>query len=1048
VTSRVRATIGLAASIFLWSLAAAGVEVHAAADRGALSIPVGPGHSSVVEFDRDFQPLRRYVGFERPTDVTPLDDGTYLIVDEIAGDVLSLDPRGAVVWREHFGGGVQRARPRRNGGLVVTTVDKVLLTDPARKIVREFPVKGIRAAVELANGKVLVAYNDNQGWLAEIQADGSVVARSKPLKRLDEHGQWVAEPADRTFVSVHSLDVGSDGMIFTSSFDGHDLRLLTATYETLRSWHVAGLGHFFDTRIGPSGELVAVAPEQNTVWVRWNGTERSWTSREVSRVYCANFTRGGTLVVGVQWVPENERLNAAVRGTPSRGPRRASNSLLVSILLGLAGALVVSGIVLSQGAPRAPLPGVIEESIPAAPRAFRPATGPASLPRRAANAAGVAALAMAVWIAWPGSPQLAGAGNFWIGCFVGGVALRLLNRLADSDGTLSSFSPAAPAWRGFASADRTWHLTGLSAACIGVATLLARSGPAAQPVAVAAWIAGQVFLLAAAWDGPSRLASRAISTRAGRGRLLVLVVLAAMATRFWEIGRLPDSVHWDHGIYGSAALHVLQGDWKPFFVLDPNCPSISRPWISVCALLLGIFGSHYWVLRLTAALSGVLLVLGAYLLGSSLFNRRVGLIAALLATVNHVLLLYSRQPYLLDPAPLFVLALYFASRALKGGTRLHWCLAGMLGGWVVLTYWASVTLAVVGAGIFLGFLLVYPRTLWRHRMGIVWLFIGCLVVYAPMLPHMSSHSSLAARMHAMFVVFNPDGSIRTEPGFWRQQLRMAFGTILDYGDRSPWNVSTGRPICIGAEALLFGTGLTYLLVSGRLACLIVVIPWIVVGFFFGNALFADPLVLYHCLSVITPILLATSVSIDRLLAPTDNWESTRHRLVAKLAVGALLGGLALSHLRAVRKVVGALPEKAGAGDRQFWRADFRTIVPRFIREHPGYRYYLVRTSTGLTCAEPSFIFFADDSDVSDVTGGIETVLPISPEGSPNGAAFVILPERAESGERIRSVYPNARKRELVSTTTGSSAVVYVVGPRNVRNRYERTLGTIGRPAGR
>jgi hypothetical protein len=909
-------------------------------------------------------------------------------------------------------------------------------------------VKGVQAAVELPNGKVLVAYNDSQGWLAEIQADGSVVARSRPLKRLDTQGRWVTEPADRTFVSIQSLDVGADGTIFTSSFDAHVLRLMTGDYRTLRSWYVQGLGHYFDTRIGPSGELVAVAPETNSVWAKWDGTERSWTLPEVSRVLCANFTGRGTLVVGFQWLPENERLNAGTRGTPPRGPGRSSNTLLVSILLGLAGAIVVSGIALSRAAPRAPFPDVIEERVPAPPRPLLPAAGPPSLLRRAALVAGVAALAMAVWIAWPGSPRPAGAANFWIGCFVGGVALRLLNRLAESDGTLSSFSPAAAAWRGFSSGGRTWLLAGLSAACLGAATLLARSGPAAQPVAVAAWIAGQVILLAAAWDRPSRRAPRAISERADRGWLLGVMVLAAVATRFWEIGRLPDSVHWDHGIYGSAALRVLRGDWKPFFVLDPNSPSISRPWISVCALALQIFGSHYWVLRLTAALSGVLLVLGGYLLGSTLFNRRVGLIAAFLAAVNHVLLLYSRQPYLLDPAPLFVLALYFASRGLKGGSRLHWCAAGMLGGWVLFTYWASVTLSVVGVGILLGFLLVYPRTLWRHRTGLVWLLLGCIVVYLPMLPHMSSQTSLAARMHDLFVVFNPDGSIRTEPGFWTRQLRMAFGTILQYGDRSPWGVSTGRPICIGVEALLFGTGLTYLLVSGRLACLIVLIPWIVIGFFFGNALFADPLVLYHCLSAITPILLVTSVTIDRLLALTDDWKSTPHRLLAKVAVGALLAGLGLSHLRAVRQVVGPSPKTTRAGNRQVWHADFRTIVPRFIREHPGYRYYLVRTSTGLTCAEPSFIFFADDSDVSDVTGDVGAVLPVSPEASPNGAAFVLLPERAESADKIRSVYPNARKRELISTTTGSSAVVFVVEPRDVRERYEGVPGTTGRPAPR
>jgi 4-amino-4-deoxy-L-arabinose transferase-like glycosyltransferase len=1042
---RLRARVGLAAAFSFLFFPAAGVGQTTAADRDVPSVRVGEGRSSVVEFDRDFQPLRRYLGFQRPRDVTPIDDGTYLIADEAAGEVLAIDVAGSVLWRKHFGPGVERARPRRGGGLVVTAVDKVLLTNPAREVVREFVVKGVRAASELPDGKLLVAFNQRQGWLAELAADGSVVTRSKPLKRVDEQGRWVAETAERTFLSIRSLDVGPDGTIFTSDFDGHMLRLVANDYQTVRSWQIAGLGHYFDTRIGPSGELVAVAPETNSVWVKWDGSTRLWTSPDLSRPLCANFTPRGTLLVGFERLAEQERLNATSQRTSPRIPTPFPATLGGAIFLGVAGALAVTLILRSRGSDRSgPRPDDPGESIPTSTTPPPPGAQRRDPLRQGTIAAAATALAASVWLAWPGSPRLAGTGKFWIACLVGGVALRVLNRLAGSDRTPSSFSPVEPGSRELAPDRRAWPLTLLAVASIGICLFVLRFRPDVQPLAVGAWAAAQVLLLAAAWDRPAPL-DRQTSRRHEPRVLLVLVVLAAVASRFWDLGGQPDSVHWDHGTYGSAALHVLRGDWKPFFVLDPNNPSISRPWVSVCALLLGIFGPHYWVLRLTGALSGVLLVVGTYLLGTSIFNRRVGLFAAFLATINHVLLLYSREPYILDPAPLFLLALYFASRALKGGRRLHWCLAGTFVGWAMLTYWSSSTLAVVGGAILLGFVVAYPRALWRHRVGVIWLLLGALVVYLPMLLHMLSHTSLDERLTSMVIAFNPDGSLRREPDFWISQLRSAFSTILFNGDQSPWGVSTRQPICIGPEAWLFGTGLVYLLLAHRTTALLIIVPWIGIGFFLGNALFSDPRVVYHCLSAISPILLTSAVTIDRLLAPTDRWMSRWRRLVPRATVFALLVWLTWLHLGGVWRVVGR--HARAADDRKVWHADFRTIVPRYIREHPSYRYYLVRTSTSLSCAEPSFIFFADDSDVSDVTGEVTAILPVPSDDAPGGAAFIVLPERSGEGKTIRSFYPDVRREELFSETTISSVMIYIVDPGSLRKRYRETTGERPGPSG-
>jgi 4-amino-4-deoxy-L-arabinose transferase-like glycosyltransferase len=467
--------------------------------------------------------------------------------------------------------------------------------------------------------------------------------------------------------------------------------------------------------------------------------------------------------------------------------------------------------------------------------------------------------------------------------------------------------------------------------------------------------------------------------------------------------------------------------------MEPGNRSIPRPWVAVCAVLLGVFGAHYWVLRLTAAISGVVLVLGTYLLGSSLLNRRAGLVAAFLASVNHVLLLYSRQPYVLDPAAFFVLALYCATLGLRSGRRFPWCLAGVLCGWSLLTYWASTVLVVVGAAIFGGFALFYPRWLWRRRAGLLWMLLGAVIVYLPMVPHMRASRNLGTRLQEITIVSAPDGSIQRDPAFWKNQLRRTFGTILQHGETSGWTVSTGKPVALGVETVLFGIGLISLFLSRRWAPALVLLPWIGLGFLFGNGLFQYPS-FYHCLAAIPPILLVSAVTVDRLLALSDPWKP-RLRIAPILSAILVLAFIGVLHLRALWVAVGR-PSSPQANGRPALRADLRSIVPLYIRENPNLRYYLVRTSTELSCAEPSFIFFADDSDISDMTRPLEETLPIPPTEPPREVAFIVLPGRATGTDFLRTVYPNARTVELQSTNLTRPVQILLVDADSVRRAFE------------
>ena len=1014
------------------------------------SVSIGEGPSSIVELDSQLRPLRRWVGLDRPSDVTVLDDGGLLVADQGTHEVIALDAGGAVLWREHFPTGVQRARPRPAGGLVVTSIDQVLLTDVARQVVRTVPLPGVRVALELPNGALLAVYNQGQGWLVEIAPDGSVAWRSQPRAA---DGAETRPGEVPTFLSVAALDAGADGSIFLTDFDAHTLLLLDREGRLQESWRLLVGGHWSDTKMGPGGELVMTAPETAAFAVQSPGTtQRSWKSTTTELPMCADVGPGGTIFVGLWNRPEKERLSATARRAAARTPRAFHRTLPGAAVLGGAIALLI-GIALRWADRRQEMPaggatadpaldaGAAVQSAPATRRVAHPALFIAWLVVLAA------ALTFAVKFAGeiPPGAGLRDLSWFAAACAAAAIALRVLNAMRGVSATLSSLT--SQRWKSepgaserhdgrFATA-RTGLLVMLAVASAVASAEVVRLRPEAQPLAVGAWVAAQVLLLAAAFV-PTPAFRAAGSRRWGallrRWWIPALLVAGAAVLRLWQLGWLPDAVHWDHGMYGNSALRLLRGESGPFFTMDGNLPKPGMAW---WAALFAVFGAHYWVIRLTGALSGILLVLGVYLLGTALFNRRVGAAAAALAAVNHVLLIYSRQPYVLEPAPWFVFSLYFAVLGLQRGRRLHFCLSGLCAGWMMLTYWGATALAGVAAVLFAGFAIAQPRWFARRIAGLGWLIVGGLVVYLPMLPSMTGRSRLGERMREQFALFDASGALRVDPDFWAAQLRGVFGTILAHGEQSPWGVASGSPITIGPEAALLGVGVFYLLLSGFALPTIAILIWGAVGFALGGAVFIDPRVAYHFLGSIPPVLLAVAIAIDRLAALTDPWSSRMTRAVPRLAMTLLLAYLATPHLRAAWTVV---RRPAAPGGGSVLHADVRSLVPRFVREHPDYRYYLLRDSTGLSSDAPSFVFFADDSDISDVTGGVDRILPVPATPHARGAAFVVLPERAVDAAALRETYPDARRETIVGDNTRGTVEVYLVDAETVRRTYESSGG--------
>jgi hypothetical protein len=535
------------------------------------TVSLGAGPSWLVEYDTEFRPLRRFTGLRKPVDLTPLADGSVLLVDEGDRRVMQFDTSGTVLWSEHIEDPPLRARPRSGGGSLITTASGIIAMHPDRTVAWHRKVGGIKAAVSLSTGNVLTATNDEgQGWLTETTADGAIRWKSQPRRHRDSAGQWIEEQPGKAFVSLSALDVSPDGTVLAGEFDGGRVFLLSRNYDVLRA--IGGFNHLTDARIGPAGELVVVSPEDYLVWLELpGGTPTRY--RASSRPTCANLTRRGTLLVGFTWEPERAVLNATARRSENpaeiRWWRRGLPVPLLASLLSVLTVVVLRRLTIgNRERRRARRDSLISEDHQPKPRQEVrcadevPGDGARKGVARARArpwivVAALIALGLGGYLAWSGiglvrqSGLGSGFSTFAFGCVAAGVALRVLHALAGSAASLSSFvppgreAPEPPLPREGRISAPTAVLFALStvslAGCMLTLLLLREE----QAVAVGLWLAAQVFLLSAAYPPvPSSEATPA------RFRIAMgLVLLGTVVTRFWEIGYLPDNVHHDQSAY-------------------------------------------------------------------------------------------------------------------------------------------------------------------------------------------------------------------------------------------------------------------------------------------------------------------------------------------------------------------------------------------------------------------------------------------------------------------------------------------------------------------
>ncbi len=132
--------------------------------------------------------------------------------------------------------------------------------------------------------------------------------------------------------------------------------------------------------------------------------------------------------------------------------------------------------------------------------------------------------------------------------------------------------------------------------------------------------------------------------------IIVILIIGALL-RLSSLSKFPPSPYWEEVALGYDAYSIIQtgkdhhgntwpiaafesfGDWKPsayFYALVP---------------FIKLFGLKVWVLRLPAALAGILIIFFSFKIAQILFNKKIALLTAILVSISPWAILFSRAAW-------------------------------------------------------------------------------------------------------------------------------------------------------------------------------------------------------------------------------------------------------------------------------------------------------------------------------------------------------------------------------------------------------------------
>lgn len=404
--------------------------------------------------------------------------------------------------------------------------------------------------------------------------------------------------------------------------------------------------------------------------------------------------------------------------------------------------------------------------------------------------------------------------------------------------------------------------------------------------------------------GGGRLLPRLRGTSGWEWAALALITLAALALRFWELETsvrlFVDELNFAAPVRAfqdidNIALLVPFSGVAAFPFIFPYWQAISVEW----------FGQTFTGLRGASAIVGALTIPAVYLLGRSLFDRKVALAAAVLLATLPPHLHFSRVGMNNIADPLFAtLGFAFLARGITQGRRAEYAAGGAFLGLTHyfyeggrLLYWPLAAVWLAGLA-----LLWRPRLRWSHLLAAL---LAALIVAAPIYTTLwSAERPLAARA--------TENATALSLEYWRGVFdRGADGVIKHVRDRmvEPFLIYvqlTERSLFYGGSTPLLLTLVSPLALLGAFAAVwrprapgsLLLLLWVVMASL-GNSLLVENMhspryaVVFPALVLLAAVGLrhALALILPEAAAPRQGWARLAQPQWIALAVVALALGV-------------------------------------------------------------------------------------------------------------------------------------------------------------
>jgi hypothetical protein len=551
-------------------------------------------------------------------------------------------------------------------------------------------------------------------------------------------------------------------------------------------------------------------------------------------------------------------------------------------------------------------------------------------------------------------------------------------------------------------------------------------------------VAAVLYLLAAA---PSYAFSWDVRAWWQRNRQLILILtgltFGAFVLRFWQVSSLPFTLGGDEASQGLESVRVLDGMLRnPFSTGWLGVPTMSFFFNSWS---IALFGRTVFALRVPWVLVGTATVLVVFFLVKRLMGVRLALATAVILSVYHYHIHYSRLGSNQIADPFFLaFALLFLYRALDRKNNLDWALTGMVSA-VALYFYAGARLTPVIIIVVLGYLFLrQPRQFFpQYGRGILIAAGAFILVGAPMIQYgFLFPNDFNARLNEVGII--QSGWLEEEMAAQNtgllpvllDQFRRAMLAFNFSHDRTVW-YGLRQPLLSPFWGILFLVGMGYsifrLFGRGSNPRYAPLIAWWWGGMLLGGFLTESPPSSQRLITVAVPVSFFLAVAMWQLIRLGLGVFS--HNGHSRWAANSLLVvGIFLFAVTSVRLYfVEYLPMRIYGGPNAELATELasRLLPMRFDHEiyfvGPPHMYwgfstlpYLVPDAAAHDVFDP---FFSPD-DVA--------AIELNPA---KGSVFVFHAVRANEKEYVEAAYPGGLYEEIHSPVDGRlMGALYVLPP--------------------